>query len=77
MREQNKEFDQLRKELDVARAKDDKEKAREIQRRLNGTQRILREKVSKCFYAAAKKSGNEEIQAELAAVSGGGRWTWR
>jgi hypothetical protein len=72
MREQNKEFDQLRKELDVARAKDDKAKVREIQNRLNSTQRILREQVSKCFYAAAKKSGNQEIQAELAAVSGEG-----
>ena len=30
MKDQNKEFDQLRKELDVARAKDDKEKAKEI-----------------------------------------------
>ena len=72
MREQNKEFDQLRKELDVARAKDDKATVREIQNRLNSSQRILREQVSKCFYAAAKKSGNEEIQAELAAVSGDG-----
>lgn len=72
MREQNKEFDELRKELDVARAKDDKTKVREIQNRLNSTQRILREQVSKCFYAAAKKSGNQEIQAELAAVSGDG-----
>lgn len=72
MREQNKEFDALRKELDVARAKDDKEKARDIQRRLGQSQRILRENVSKQFYAAAKKSGNEKIQEELAAVSGGG-----
>jgi hypothetical protein len=30
MKDQNKEFDQLRKELDAARAKDDKEKAKEI-----------------------------------------------
>lgn len=72
MREQNKEFDALRKELDVARAKDDKDKARDIQRRLGQSQRILRENVSKQFYAAAKKSGNEKIQAELAAVSGDG-----
>jgi len=72
MREQNKEFDQLRKELDEARAKDDKAKSREIQRRLGESQRILREQVSKCFYAAAKKSGNQEIQRELAAVSGDG-----
>ena len=72
MREQNKEFEQLRKELDEARAKDDKVKARDIQRRLGESQRILREQVSKCFYAAAKKSGNQEIQKELAAVSGDG-----
>jgi len=72
MRDQNKEFDQLRKELDEARAKDDKVKARDIQRRLGESQRILREQVSKCFYAAAKKSGNQEIQKELAAVSGEG-----
>lgn len=72
MREQNKEFEQLRKELDEARAKDDKAKSREIQRRLGESQRILREQVSKCFYAAAKKSGNQEIQRELAAVSGDG-----
>lgn len=69
MREQNKEFDVLRKELDVARAKDDKEKVREIQRRLNESQRIFRETISRCFYEAAKKSGNKEIQAELAAAS--------
>ncbi|WP_395742548.1 DUF1549 domain-containing protein [Prosthecobacter sp.] len=72
MREQNKEFDQLRKELDEARAKEDKVKAREIQRRLGESQRILREQVSKCFYEAAKKSGNQEIQKELATVSGDG-----
>ena len=34
MKEQNKEFDALRKELDEARAKNDKEKSKEIQRRL-------------------------------------------
>ena len=72
MREQNKEFENLRKELDEARAKEDKVKARDIQRRLGESQRILREQVSKCFYAAAKKSGNQEIQKELAAVSGDG-----
>lgn len=72
MREQNKEFDRLRKELDEARAKDDKVKSREIQRRLGESQRILREQVSKCFYEAAKKSGNKEIQQELAAASGDG-----
>ena len=72
MREQNKEFEQLRKELDEARKKDDKVKARDIQRRLGESQRILREQVSKSFYEAAKKSGNQEIQQELAAVSGDG-----
>ncbi len=72
MREQNKEFEQLRKELDEARKKDDKVKSRDIQRRLGESQRILREQVSKCFYEAAKKSGNQEIQKELAAVSGDG-----
>ncbi len=34
MKEQNKEFDTLRKELDEARAKNDKEKSKDIQRRL-------------------------------------------
>lgn len=72
MREQNKEFDALRRELDAARAKDDKERAKEIQRRLNESQRILRTQVSRCFYEAARRSGNKEIQAELAASSGGG-----
>lgn len=72
MREQNRGFDKLRKELDVARAKDDKETVKEIQRKLNESQRILRESVSRCFYEAAKKSGNKEIQAQLAAASGGG-----
>ena len=72
MKNQNKEFDQLRKELDVARAKDDKEKSKEIQRRLGESQRILRETVSKCFYEAAKKSNNQEIQAQLAASAGDG-----
>lgn len=69
MKEQNKGFDQLRKELDAARAKDDKEKARDIQRRLNDSQRMFRETVSRCFYEAAKKSNNQDIQAELAAAS--------
>ena len=72
MREQNRGFDTLRKELDEARAKDDKEKAKEIQRKLNESQRILRETVSRCFYDAAKKSNNKEIQDELAAAAGGG-----
>jgi len=72
MREQNRGFDKLRKDLDEARARDDKDKTKEIQRQLNDSQRILRETVSKCFYAAAQKSGNKEIQAELAALSAGG-----
>jgi hypothetical protein len=72
LKDQNKEFDQLRKELDAARAKDDKEKAKEIQRRLNASQRILRQTVSRCFYEAAKKSNNKEIQAQLAASAGDG-----
>ena len=72
MREQNRGFDKLRKELDEARAKDDKEKVKDIQRQLNDSQRVLRETVSRCFYAAAKKSGNQAIQAELAAVCAGG-----
>lgn len=72
MREQNRGFDKLRKELDEARARDDKEKSKEIQRKLNDSQRILRETVSRCFYEAAKKSGNKEIQAALAASAGGG-----
>lgn len=72
MREQNRGFDKLRKELDEARAKDDKEKSKEIQRKLNDSQRILRETVSRCFYEAAKKSGNKEIQDALAAAAGSG-----
>ncbi len=72
MHEQNRGFDKLRKDLEEARAKDDKEKAKEIQRQLNESQRILRTTVSRCFYEAAQKSGNTEIQADLAAVSAGG-----
>ncbi|SKA92520.1 Protein of unknown function [Prosthecobacter debontii] len=72
MREQNKEFDQLRKELDVARAQEDKDKAKEIQRRLGESQRILRQTVSRCFYEAAQKSNNKEVQAKLAEVGGDG-----
>ena len=72
MREQNRGFDNLRKELDVARTKNDKAKVQEIQRKLNESQRVLRETVSRCFYEAAKKSGNKEIQAQLAAVCAGG-----
>ena len=72
MREQNKEFDQLRKELDEARAREDKDKINDIQRRLGQSQRILRETVSRCFHAAAAKSGNAEVQALLVEMSGGG-----
>jgi hypothetical protein len=72
MKEQNKGFDQLRKELDDARAKDDKERAKDIQRRLNESQRVLRQEVSKAFYAAAQKSANEEVKAKLVEISGGG-----
>lgn len=71
MRDQNKEFDALRKELDIARAKNDKEKSKDIQRRLGNSQRILRETVSKCFHAAAAKSSNEEVKAKLKEIAGG------
>jgi hypothetical protein len=72
MREQNKEFDQLRKELDAARAAEDKDKINDIQRRLGQSQRILRETVSRCFHAAAAKSSNAEVKALLVEMSGGG-----
>lgn len=72
MKEQNKGFDQLRKELEVARAKDDKETVREIQRKLNDSQRILRETISKCFYEAARKSKNPATLAKLKEFSAGG-----
>ncbi|MCW0220010.1 MAG: DUF1549 and DUF1553 domain-containing protein [Prosthecobacter sp.] len=72
MREQNKGFDQLRKELDEARAKDDKERAKDIQRRLGMSQKILRQEVSRCFYEAAKKSNNKEVQDKLKEISGDG-----
>jgi hypothetical protein len=72
MKNQNKEFDALRKELDAARAKDDKERAKDIQRRLGESQRILRQTVSKCFYEAASKSGNEAVKAKLQEIAGGG-----
>lgn len=72
MKEQNKQFDELRKELDGARKREDKPRIQEIQRRLNDTQRILRETISKCFYEAAKKSGNEDLQKQLADACGGG-----
>jgi hypothetical protein len=72
MKEQNKQFDQLRKDLEVARAKDDKETIKTIQRTLNDTQRLLRETISKCFYEAAKKSGNEAVKKQLENASNGG-----
>ncbi len=72
MREQNKEFDQLRKELDAARAREDKDKINDIQRRLGQSQRVLRETVSRCFHAAAAKSNNAEVKALLVEMSGGG-----
>ncbi len=72
MKEQNKGFDGLRKELDEARARNDKEKAREIQSRLNESQRVLRQTVSKCFYDAANKSSNEKVKAKLKQIAGSG-----
>lgn len=72
MREQNKGFDLLRKELDEARVKNDPEKAKDIQRRLGLSQRVLREEVSRCFYEAAKKSNNKEVKEKLAAIGGDG-----
>lgn len=72
MKEQNKGFDKLRKDLETARAKDDKEAVREIQRKLNDSQRILRETISKCFYEAARKSKNPATLAKLKEFSSGG-----
>jgi Protein of unknown function (DUF1553) len=72
MVDQNKVFDGLRKELDVARAKNDKDASREIQRRLGESQRVLRQTVSRCFYEAAAKSGNKEVLSRLAAIGGDG-----
>jgi hypothetical protein len=72
MKEQNKQFNALRKDLDEARAQGDKAKAQEIQRTLNDSQRLLRETISKCFYDAAKKSGNTEVQKHLADACNGG-----
>lgn len=72
MKEQNKEFDRLREDLDEARAKNDKEKSKEVQRRLGESQRILRKTVSECFYSAASKSGNEAVKAKLKEIAAGG-----
>lgn len=72
MKEQNKGFAQLRKDLEEARAKDDKEKSKEIQRKLNDSQRVMRETISKCFYEAAKQSKNPATLAKLQKISSGG-----
>ncbi len=71
MKEQNKGFAQLRKDLDEARAKDDKEKVKVIQRQLNDSQRVMRETISRCFYEAAKQSQNPATLAKLEKVSNG------
>ena len=71
MKEQNKGFAQLRKDLEEARAKDDKEKIKEIQRQLNDSQRLMRETISKCFYEAAKQSKNPALLAKLQKISNG------
>ena len=68
MKEQNVGFAQLRKDLEEARAKDDKEKMKEIQRQLNDSQRLMRETISRCFYEAAKQSTNP---AKLEKISNG------
>ena len=72
MKEQNKRFDQLRKDLEVARASEDKPKIQEIQRQLNESQRILRETISRCFYDAAKKSTNPALQKLITEASADG-----
>jgi len=71
MKEQNKGFAKLRGDLEVARAKDDKEKIKEIQRQLNDSQRLMRETISKCFYEAAKQSKNPALLAKLQKISNG------
>jgi hypothetical protein len=71
MKEQNKGFAQLRKDLEEARAKDDKEKIKEIQRQLNDSQRLMRETISKCFYEAAQQSKNPALLAKLKKISNG------
>ena len=72
MKEQNKGFAQLRKDLEEARAKDDQEKIKEIQRKLNDSQRLMRETISKCFYEAAKQSKNPSLLTKLEKISNGG-----
>ena len=71
MKEQNKGFAQLRKDLEEARAKDDKEKIKEIQRQLNDSQRLMRETISKSFYEAANQSKNPALLAKLQKISNG------
>jgi len=71
MKEQNKGFAQFRKDLEEARAKDDKEKIKEIQRKLNDSQRLMRETISKSFYEAAKQSKNPALLAKLQKISNG------
>jgi hypothetical protein len=72
MREQNKEFDAVAQGTRRGPCQGRQGKGPRDSAPPRQSQRILREQVSKHFYAAAKKSGNEEIQAELAAVSGEG-----
>lgn len=71
MKEQNKGFAKLREDLEQARAKDDKEKIKEIQRQLNDSQRLMRETISKCFYEVAKQSKNPVLLAKLQKISNG------
>lgn len=66
MRQQNKEFDRLRVELDKARAAKDDAKAKEIQRTLGTSQTVLRKTVSQSFYEAAKKTGDPEVTKLMA-----------
>ena len=72
MKEQNKGFNQLRKDLEVARAKDDKSLVKQIQAKLNESQRLMRETISKSFYEAAKQSKNPALLARLEKLSNGG-----
>jgi len=71
-KEQNKQFDELRKQLEVARKDGDKETIKKIQSTLNDTQRLLRVAISKSFYEAAQKSTNEAVKHQLAEACSGG-----
>ncbi|MBL9117189.1 MAG: DUF1549 domain-containing protein [Verrucomicrobiaceae bacterium] len=71
MKEQNKGFNQLRKDLEVARAKDDKVRVKEIQSKLSESQRVMRETISRSFYEAAKQSKNAALLARLEKISNG------